>query len=158
MHDGMLYDPIQGQGHDCLKATQEESTVTGLIFQYFFLFLFPCDRLSLPAVCFLRYAEHLSCCIIWASYWLACLDFIYMANTDVWYLVFLWDEFIHCVKLMTSFARILCVSHGQGWRFCGELAWPCDSVDCGSGLSTTWSCSQADAQSGRHLREVRYRL
>ena len=29
MQDGMLYDPIQrqGQGHDCLKATQEESTV-----------------------------------------------------------------------------------------------------------------------------------
>jgi len=32
MHDGMLYDPIQGQGQgqsqDCLKATQEESTVS----------------------------------------------------------------------------------------------------------------------------------
>ena len=32
MHDGMLYDPIQdqgqGQGHECLKATQEESTVS----------------------------------------------------------------------------------------------------------------------------------
>jgi len=28
MHDGMPYDPIQGQGHDCLKATQEESTVS----------------------------------------------------------------------------------------------------------------------------------
>ena len=29
MHDGMLYDPIQGQGqgHECFKATQEESTV-----------------------------------------------------------------------------------------------------------------------------------
>jgi len=37
MHDGMPYDLIQGQGrgHKCLKATQEESTVspcTGLIF------------------------------------------------------------------------------------------------------------------------------
>jgi len=30
MHDGMPYDPIQGQGqrHDCLRATQEESTVS----------------------------------------------------------------------------------------------------------------------------------
>jgi len=30
MHDGMPHDPIQGQGqrHDCLKATQEESTVS----------------------------------------------------------------------------------------------------------------------------------
>jgi len=32
MHDGMPYDLIQGQGHDqghkCLKATQEESTVS----------------------------------------------------------------------------------------------------------------------------------
>jgi len=30
MHDGMPYDPIQrqGQGHDCLKVTQEESTVS----------------------------------------------------------------------------------------------------------------------------------
>jgi len=30
MHDGMPYDPIQdeGQGHDCLKATQDESTVS----------------------------------------------------------------------------------------------------------------------------------
>jgi len=30
MHDSMLYDPIQGQGqgHGCLKATQEESTVS----------------------------------------------------------------------------------------------------------------------------------
>jgi len=30
MHDGMPYDPIQGQGqgHKYLKATQEESTVT----------------------------------------------------------------------------------------------------------------------------------
>ena len=28
MHGGMLYDVIQGQGHDCLKATQEESTVS----------------------------------------------------------------------------------------------------------------------------------
>jgi len=29
MHDGMPYDPIQGQhqGHERLKATQEESTV-----------------------------------------------------------------------------------------------------------------------------------
>jgi len=28
MHDGMPYDPIQGQGqgHDCLKGTQEEWT------------------------------------------------------------------------------------------------------------------------------------
>jgi len=25
MHDGIPYDPIRGQGHDCLKATQEES-------------------------------------------------------------------------------------------------------------------------------------
>jgi len=28
MYDGMPYDPIQGQGQDCLKATQEESTVS----------------------------------------------------------------------------------------------------------------------------------
>jgi len=30
MHDGMPYDPIQGQGqgHECLKATQEESTIS----------------------------------------------------------------------------------------------------------------------------------
>jgi len=30
MHGGMPYDPIQGevQGHECLKATLEESTVT----------------------------------------------------------------------------------------------------------------------------------
>ena len=29
MHDGMPYDPIQGQGHgyECLKATEEELTV-----------------------------------------------------------------------------------------------------------------------------------
>jgi len=29
MHHGMPYDPIQGQGqgHECLKATQEKSTV-----------------------------------------------------------------------------------------------------------------------------------
>jgi len=28
MHDGMPYDQIQGQGHDCLKATQDESTIS----------------------------------------------------------------------------------------------------------------------------------
>jgi len=30
MHDGMPCHPIQGQGqgHECLKATQEESTVS----------------------------------------------------------------------------------------------------------------------------------
>ena len=30
MYDGMPYDPIhgQGQGHECLKATQEKSTVS----------------------------------------------------------------------------------------------------------------------------------
>jgi len=30
MHNGMPCDPIQdqGQGHECLKATQEESTVS----------------------------------------------------------------------------------------------------------------------------------
>jgi len=30
MHDGMPYDPIQGQGqgHDDLKATEQESTVS----------------------------------------------------------------------------------------------------------------------------------
>jgi len=30
MHDGMPYDPIQGQGqgHECLKATQEELTIS----------------------------------------------------------------------------------------------------------------------------------
>jgi len=28
-HDVMLYDPIQGQGHECLQATQqEESTIS----------------------------------------------------------------------------------------------------------------------------------
>jgi len=26
MHDSIPCDPIQGQGHECLKATQEEST------------------------------------------------------------------------------------------------------------------------------------
>ena len=36
MHDGMPCDPIQGQGRgqDCLKATQEESTV-GSAREYF---------------------------------------------------------------------------------------------------------------------------
>jgi len=30
MHDGIPYDPIegQGQGHECLKTTQEESAVS----------------------------------------------------------------------------------------------------------------------------------
>jgi len=28
MHDSMPYDLIQGQGHECLKATQEDSTVS----------------------------------------------------------------------------------------------------------------------------------
>jgi len=28
MHDGMSYDLIQGHGHKCLKAIQEESTVS----------------------------------------------------------------------------------------------------------------------------------
>jgi len=30
MHHDMLYDPIQdqGQGHDCFKATQQESIVS----------------------------------------------------------------------------------------------------------------------------------
>jgi len=30
MHDGMPYDLIQGQvqGHECLKATEEDSTVS----------------------------------------------------------------------------------------------------------------------------------
>jgi len=28
MHDGMPYDPFQGQGHDCLKANKEESTIS----------------------------------------------------------------------------------------------------------------------------------
>jgi len=30
MHNGMPHDPIQGQGqgHECLKATQEETTVS----------------------------------------------------------------------------------------------------------------------------------
>jgi len=28
MHDGMPYDLIQGQGHQCLKATEEESTAS----------------------------------------------------------------------------------------------------------------------------------
>jgi len=28
MHDGMPYDLIQGQGHECLKATQKESIVS----------------------------------------------------------------------------------------------------------------------------------
>jgi len=28
IHDGMPLDPIQGQGHKCLKATQRESTVS----------------------------------------------------------------------------------------------------------------------------------
>ena len=41
MHDGMPNDPIQGQGqgHDCLKATQEESHGTN-----FFLVSLPCCR------------------------------------------------------------------------------------------------------------------
>jgi len=34
VHDGMPYDPIQGkgQGYDCLKATQEESSISPIIF------------------------------------------------------------------------------------------------------------------------------
>jgi len=28
MRNGMRYDPMQGQDHECLKATQEESTVS----------------------------------------------------------------------------------------------------------------------------------
>jgi len=38
MHDGVPYDPIQGQGqgHECLKAIQEESTVSP-IRDYFFI-------------------------------------------------------------------------------------------------------------------------
>jgi len=28
IHDGMPYDLIQGQGHEWLKATQEESTIS----------------------------------------------------------------------------------------------------------------------------------
>ena len=28
MHDSMPCDLIQGQGHECLKATEEESTVS----------------------------------------------------------------------------------------------------------------------------------
>jgi len=28
MHDSMPYDSIQGQGHEWLKATEEESTVS----------------------------------------------------------------------------------------------------------------------------------
>jgi len=28
IQDGMPCDPIRGQGHECLKATQEESTVS----------------------------------------------------------------------------------------------------------------------------------
>jgi len=28
MHDGWPYDPVRGQGHEWLKATQEESTVS----------------------------------------------------------------------------------------------------------------------------------
>ena len=28
MHDGMPYDPNHGHGHDYLKATQEESTIS----------------------------------------------------------------------------------------------------------------------------------
>jgi len=40
MHDGMPYDPIQGQvqGHECLKATQEASTVSPAR-KYFLQFL-----------------------------------------------------------------------------------------------------------------------
>jgi len=34
MHDGMPYDLIQGQGHECLKATRgvDRQSRTGLIF------------------------------------------------------------------------------------------------------------------------------
>ena len=47
MHDGMPYDPIQGQGHESLKATQEESTFSrmGLFFSVFIVGV-PCSRLS----------------------------------------------------------------------------------------------------------------
>jgi len=40
MHDGMPYDPIQGQGqgHGCLKAIQEESNMTVPHGTNFFLF------------------------------------------------------------------------------------------------------------------------
>ena len=36
MHDGMPYDPIQGQGHEKLKATQEESTSSPARAKFFF--------------------------------------------------------------------------------------------------------------------------
>jgi len=39
IHDGMPYDPIQRQGHEWLKATQEESTVSPM--QDYFLYLNP---------------------------------------------------------------------------------------------------------------------
>jgi len=40
MNNGMPYDPIQGQGHECLTATQEESTVSPARELIFFLFYF----------------------------------------------------------------------------------------------------------------------
>jgi len=38
----MPYDPIQGQGHECLKATQEESTQsrTGQFLEFEFILIF----------------------------------------------------------------------------------------------------------------------
>jgi len=42
MHNCMPYDPIQGQGHECLKATQEESTQsrTGQFLEFEFILIF----------------------------------------------------------------------------------------------------------------------
>jgi len=42
MHDGMPYDPIQaqGQGHECLKATQEESTVSPAWAKILYIFIY----------------------------------------------------------------------------------------------------------------------
>ena len=42
MHDGMLYDPIQGEsrGHECLKVAQEELTISPT--QDLFLLLLLC--------------------------------------------------------------------------------------------------------------------
>jgi len=39
MHDGMPYDPTkgQGQGHDCLKAIQEDLTISPARAYFYFL-------------------------------------------------------------------------------------------------------------------------
>ena len=56
--------------------------------------------------------------------------------------------------LLRVVSMICCGSNGQGRRFGRELAWPCNCAHCCSGISSSWTCRQADAQSGGHLGKV----